>query len=118
MPGDNEAGFVVSTLTPRSAEWARAQDLARHLSGGTSKWHRTPVNKEDAEMRHSHSSVPPEGSLTIHQFVRGDIFVEEGRDTEANHAMANTGSFYSYGLGGSLTVVDPGRGNIYFAYQG
>lgn len=46
------------------------------------------------------------------------IPIEEGRLDEANKAIQSGGSFYSYGKGGSVTIVDPARGKVYFAYAG
>ena len=37
---------------------------------------------------------------------------------EVNRAIRRPGSFYSYGRGGSVTIVDPVRGMVFFAYAG
>ena len=46
------------------------------------------------------------------------IPIEEGRDKEINYAIQQPNSFYSYGGGGTVTIIDPRRGKIYFAYAG
>lgn len=46
------------------------------------------------------------------------IPIEKGRADEADRAIRSPGSFYSYGRAGSITIVDPARGKVYFAYVG
>ncbi|MGO4736552.1 hypothetical protein AB4099_08415 [Bosea sp. 2KB_26] len=46
------------------------------------------------------------------------IPMEAGRDAEADRSIQEAGSFYCYGRGGSVTIVDPVRGKVYFAYAG
>jgi hypothetical protein len=47
-----------------------------------------------------------------------DIEVEDVLQNEVNKAVQSPGSFYSYGSGGSVTIVDPANGKVYFAYAG
>jgi hypothetical protein len=131
MPGDNETGFVVYRLTSNSAEWARNQgsQLGDKLPGRTSKWHPTPVEDAGDKGWHPYDHDPQMMSEkraanhppTIEEYLEKYGFIiaiENGRDTEADQAIQSEGSFYSYGRGGSVTIVDPIRGKVYFAYAG
>lgn len=116
------SSFIPSRLPVQSGR-AQGDQLAALLDGGTSKWRTTPLDKGDRELQSydpSTDSMKPtfDGQISIVKFVDHDIFVEEGRDAEANRAISTPGSFYSYGRGGSLTIVDPARGKVYFAYEG
>jgi hypothetical protein len=46
------------------------------------------------------------------------IAIEEIRVAEVDQAIQTPGSFYKVGRGGSVTVVDPIRGKVYFFYAG
>lgn len=131
MPGDNETGFVVYRLTAPSAEWATAQgqNLRDQLSGGAEKWRPTPVDESEVDAWHHYDhdpgmmteTRPDKHRTTISEFLEKygfTIAIEQGRDAEANHAITSEGSFYSYGRGGSVTIVDPARGKVYFTYAG
>jgi len=131
MPGDNETGFVVYRLTAPSAAWATAQgqDLRGQLPGGAQKWRPTPVDETEVGAWHHYDDEPvmmtetrPETHrTTISEFLERYGFtipIEQGRDAEANHAITSVGSFYALGRGGSVTIVDPARGKVYFAYAG
>lgn len=131
MPGDNETGFVVYRLTRQSAEWARDQGglLGDRLAGGTAQWHRTPVSDTCDERWHPHDDTPqkkgaapcPFHSPTIAEYLgRYGFFIsiEKGRDAEVDQAIQAGGSFYAYGRDRSVTIVDPARGKVYFAYAG
>lgn len=131
-PGDNETGFVVYRLTASSAEWARSRgnNLGTMLAGGgEAKWHPTPVGANGDQEIWYPSNVDRStrvdrsgGHLpVIDEFLVRygfPISVEKGRDADANSAIQTSGSFYSYGRGGSVTIVDPKRGKVYFAYAG
>lgn len=134
-PGDNETGFVVYRLTDTSAEWARAQgdQLAAALDGSTRSWRSTPIDyatdkrafrewspTEFAKQRTSGENVEPRVPTLLEYLDKYgfDIPIEPGKDIEINEAIQSTGSFYRYGRGGSVTVVDPKRGKVYFAYAG
>jgi hypothetical protein len=126
LPGDNETGFVVYRLTPGSAQWARSKGtrLGEFLPGGSESWHLTPVDENDPYDRwHRYdqdSDVRPHGA-NIREYLGQygfSIPLEKESDTDANRAIRNPGSFYSYGRGGSVTIVDPQRGKVYFAYAG
>ncbi len=122
LPGDNETGFVVYRLTEASAEWARSKgpQLGEVLPGGADRWHATPIDASgwhhyDSETdKHSHPAAISE-YLDKYGF---SIPIGKGRDDEANRAIRSPGSFYSYGRGGSVTIIDPTRGKVYFAYAG
>lgn len=131
MPGDAETGFVVYRLTEASAEWARAQGslLGDKLPGGLAQWHRTPVADIGDRRWHPHDDDPqmkgtaPAAfhSPTITEYLGQYgyfIPIENGRDADATQAIQASGSFYAYGRGGSVTIVDPARGKVYFAYAG
>lgn len=126
LPGDNETGFVVYRLTEASTQWARSKGarLGEALPGGAKRWHETPVddsgarntwNHYDGEVdKHRHPATIAE-YLDKYGF---SIPIEKGRDDEANRAIRKPGSFYSYRRGGSVTIIDPARGKVYFAYAG
>ncbi|WP_093084165.1 hypothetical protein [Sphingobium sp. AP50] len=126
LPGDNETGLVVYRLTEASARWARSMGprLGEALPGGASRWHATPVDEsgEHNTWHHYDSEADKHGHpATISEYLDKygfSIPIEKGRDDEANRAIRAPGSFYSYGRGGSVTIVDPARGKVYFAYAG
>lgn len=126
LPGDNETGFVVYRLTDASAQWARSKGarLGEALPGGAESWHATPVDDSGARHRWHHYDSEAEKRgypATIAEYLDAygfSIPIEKGRDDEANRAIRASGSFYSYGRGGSVTIVDPARGKVYFAYAG
>lgn len=125
MPGDNETGFVVYRLTEESADWARKQGsrLGDALAGEKGAWRPTPVDDsgeaEAVSRWHPYdlSARPPnlEEYLEKYGFA---IPIEKGRTDEANKAIQSRGSFYAYGRRGSITIVDPVRGKVYFAFAG
>lgn len=135
MPGDNETGFVVYRLTDESADWARKQgnQLGDMLSGAKGAWRQTPVDDRSDEAAignwHHYDRDPSMMSVdrpkhhppTIEEYLEkygSPIPIEEGRDNEADQSIQSSGSIYSYGQGGSVTIVDPIRGKVYFAYAG
>lgn len=126
MPGDNETGFVVYRLTERTTLWARSKGsrLGEALPGGRTSWHATPVDETGSRNRwHDYDSEAERHRhrATIREYLDTygfSIPVEKGQDDEANRAIREAGSFYSYGRGGSVTIVDPARGKVYFAYAG
>jgi hypothetical protein len=126
MPGDNETGFVVYRLTERTAQWARSKGsrLGEALSDGKTSWHATPIDETGSRNRWHHYDSETERHrhpATIREYLGAygfSIPIEMGRDDEANRAIREAGSFYSYGRGGSVTIVDPARGKVYFAYAG
>ncbi|WP_245517073.1 hypothetical protein [Rhizobium leguminosarum] len=134
-PGDNETGFVVYRLTNDSADWARKQgsQLGNMLEGAKGAWRETPVDDRSDETAigqwHHYDRDPDMMAVerpkrhpaTIFEYLEKygfTISIEHGRDDEANQSIQSSGSFYSYGPGGSVTIVDPGRGKVYFAYAG
>ena len=134
MPGDNETGFVVYQLTDESAHWARQQGnrLGSMLAGAQRAWNPTPVDdsSNDHAIRQWHpynydpqmmSESPAARIPTIREYLEKygfSIPIEEGKDDEVNQALQSVGSFYTFGNGGSVTIVDPKRGKVYFAYAG
>jgi len=127
LPGDNETGFVVYRLTDESAGWARRRGdrLAELLPGGSQHWQLTPVADWADGGRNWHAydesrSMRPHAA-DIREYLDKYGFgipIEPTRAEQLNHAIRTTGSFYSYGHGGSITVVDPRYGKVYFAYAG
>lgn len=135
MPGDNETGFVVYRLTDDSADWARKQgsQLGNMLEGAKGAWRETPVDDSSDETAigrwHTYDrdldmmavERPKHHPATIFEYLEKygfTISIAQGRDHEANQSIQSSGSFYSYGKGGSVTIIDPGRGKVYFAYAG
>ena len=128
LPGDNETGVVVYRLTEGSAQWARSKGaqlpayLARERRSGP--WHPTPVVVEMSQNRgwHRHQEPRPiDHPLNVREYLSRygfEIPVQQRRIDEANRAIRTPGSFYRYGGGGSITVVDPVRGKVFFAYAG
>lgn len=129
LPGDNETGFVIYRLTDTSAHWARSQgeNLRDQLPGGSANWHPTPVGRvgdlrswvgqcDEAEACQGSTEQPTFASyLDKYGF---SIPLDDGVNAEADHVIQSEGSFYSYGRGGAVTIVDPNRGKVYFAYAG
>ena len=126
MPGDNETGFIVYRMTSGSADWARkqGQHLGATLPGGLAKWHPTPVDDSGAHNswhQYDSTSEPRGHKANLVEYLDKygfSIPIEKGRDAEMNYAIQNPGSLYSYQRGGGVTVIDPRRGKIYFAYAG
>lgn len=131
-PGDSETGFVVYRLTVSSAEWARSRGagLGSMLAGEPdAKWRPTPVGEDgDHDTWHAYDDNSEIGSTrpvphppTIDEFLEKCGFmipIEKGQTFEADQTIQTKGSFYSYGRGGSVTIVDPEHGKVYFAYAG
>jgi hypothetical protein len=131
-PGGNETGFLVYRLSDASTRWAQEQgaQLGDRLPGGSKVWRKTPVDDvSDRESWHSYDRDPAMMSAerlkphpaTVAEYLEKYGFtipIEEGREVEVDRAIQTPGSFYSSGAGGSVTVVDPGRGKVYFFYAG
>lgn len=125
-PGDNETGFIVYRLTRASADWVRQQgpDLGVSLPGGSLEWQPTPIKDLDADDRWHAGDDLSKGILhraLLQEYLDKygfSIPLEKGADTEFNDAIGKSGSFYKYGRGGSITVIDTTRGKVYFAYAG
>lgn len=134
-PGDNETGFVIYRLTDASAEWARSQGdrLAAVLEGSSRSWRATPIDYASDEQAFREWSPEEWGKQlasgekfepripTLLEYLDKygfDIPIESGKDVDVNQAIQSPGSFYKYGNGGSVTIVDPKRGKVYFAYAG
>ena len=127
LPGDAETGIVVFRLTSSSAAWARAKaaDLGHFLPGGSQEWQPTPVDdRPDGGKRwhlHDGRGPPPPHGPDIKEYLDKfgfSIPVDRRRIDEVNRAIRTPGSFYSYGRGGRVTIVDPQSGKVYFAYAG
>lgn len=128
-----KTGFFVYRLTDDSADWARKQGsrLGEKLSGAQGTWHQTPVedNSDEAAISNWHHYDRDPGMMpvdrpkhhlpTISEYLEKygfTIAIEEAREREANQSIQSGGSFYAYGDGSSVTIVDPARGKVYFAY--
>lgn len=127
LPGDNETGFVVYSLTARSMKWAKnnAATLDDLLPGRTEEWKRTPVDDwADGGARwHSHgkNDSTPGHAADIKEYLGlygFGIQIDQGQIDNVNRVIRTPGSFYEYGVGGSVTIVDPKHGKVYFAYAG
>lgn len=124
LPGDNETGFVVYRLTGGSSEWSRRMGARLgHALEGPGRWEPTPVRADDESGRWNRygksatDSHRPDFRNYLNQWGY-EIPVDRGRLDEANRVVRNPGSFYRYGRGGSITVIDPKQGKVYFAYAG
>ncbi|MGZ2484048.1 hypothetical protein ACVITL_002571 [Rhizobium pisi] len=128
-----KTGFFVYRLTDESADWARKQgsQLGEKLLGAKGTWRETPVDdgSDEAAIGNWHpydrdpDMMPRERPTrhlpTIDEYLEKYGFtipIKEGRDREADQSIQSSGSFYSYGEDGGVTIVDPGRGKVYFAY--
>ena len=128
MPGDNETGFVVYRLTNASTRWARSQGkkLGESLPGGSADWHPTPVGRigdVGQWTRQCDGIIGCQNGdlLAVSNYLDKygfSIPLPDGVDADVDQAIRSEGSFYSYGSGGAVTVVDPNRGKVYFAYAG
>jgi hypothetical protein len=126
MPGDNETGFVEYRLTPTSARWARSKGayLGRFLDEDGEPWSMTPVDDVSEHDRwhsaYDHASRAPH-SADVREYLDHYGFWIPLADAPAerfNRVIRSRGSFYKYGAGGSITVIDPRGGKVYFAYAG
>lgn len=127
MPGDNETGFVVYRLTGGSARWAldEGERLGMSLSGGAYVWHQTPIDHQanggrDWHPRH-HDQATPARDADINEYLDKygfGIRIDRKYADAFNQTIARSGSFYAYGRGGSLVVVDPRHRKLYYAYAG
>lgn len=125
-PGDNETGFVVYRLRSSSAEWARSQGATLDLSLNSKEgvWLPTPVDDLSPE-RGWHDAFD-DRNKPVHQADFAEylnrygfgISIDKDWLARANHAARTSGSFYRYGRGGRVTVIDPSAGKVYFAYAG
>lgn len=127
LPGDNETGLVVYRLTPGSTKWAKdnAATLDDLLPGGTMDWRKTPVDdRADGGLRwhrHGNDQSNPGHTADIEEYLGQygfGIQIDRSQVDAVNRAIRSPGSFYEYGPGGSITIVDPANGKVYFAYAG
>ena len=90
-----------------------------HALSGSGVWRPTPAKDEYDRWNHG-DEIGPEGPDFRNYLARYgfEIPVDQKRIDEANGVVRNPGSFYSYGRGGSVTVIDPKRGKLYYAYAG
>ena len=47
-----------------------------------------------------------------------DIPIDARRVEEVDRVIQSPGSYYRYGKGGSVTIVSPAKGKVYFFYAG
>ncbi len=127
MPGDNETGFVVYKLTPDSVDWLRHASLPLALSVKPGDdWRSTPVDA----IRGEHPWHPYDGTkmgydkphrTSVAEYLDQwgyEVSIDSGWLERANWLINSPGSFYRYGRGGSMTLVDPRHGRVYFFYAG
>lgn len=114
-PGDAETGFVVYRLDDYSKKWALEQgaNLGTRLADYAGAWHSTSIDYARDSDRWEASGV--EGYLGKYGY---SIKVDEAWLEKANQTMRLPGAAYSYGKGGSITLVDPEGGRVYFFYAG
>lgn len=126
LPGDNETGFIVYRLTDSSARWLRDEEgrSGSFLPLGSWNWNRSPVDdRTDARRWHPNDDEPgkvPHGASIAEYLDRYGFGspLDAQPEREANRAIRTPGSFYAYGRGGSVTIIDPKAGKVYFAYAG
>ena len=121
LPGDNETGFIVLRLTSSSSAWARKEGagLASKLPGGTNRWRQTPIDFSNGDWPLEQGGQTSKGWLNRYLEKYGfNIDVPKGWRDKFDRAAESPGSFYRYGGGGSLTLVDPANGLTFFAYAG
>lgn len=124
LPGDNETGLLAFTLTPESARWAREAGprLAGYLvSEQYPIWSPTPVPFHRSWKQPYHLDedqvVPMDIGNYLNRYGFG-VPVDPGLRQKINFAIRRPGSFHTGGAGGSITIVDPARGRVYYAYAG
>lgn len=126
-PGGKETGFVAYRLTAASTRWARSHGgaIGRFLSGGQN-WQATPIIAKRGHPWHPYDgdgSMGPIGphATNISEYLDQygfSIPVDKARAAEFDRAIQAPGSYYQYGRGGSVTIIDPAQGKVYFAYAG
>lgn len=131
-PGGNETGFVVYRLSDASTRWVQQQgaQLGERLPGGSKVWLKTPVGDvSDRESWHSYDRdlammsaerLKPHPA-TVAEYLEKYGFtipIQKDREVDVDRAIQTPGSFYNMGKGGSVTVIDPDRGKVYFFYAG
>jgi hypothetical protein len=98
--------------------------LGDFLPGGCERWHPTPVtdsNSEQGWYTDETGRAPAPHRANIAEYLDRYEFgipIELGRVAEVNHAIQTGGALYCYGKGGRVTIIDPERGKVYFAYAG
>lgn len=122
LPGDNESGFIVLKITAVRSVWALKQgsSLAAKLEGGSEKWKHTPVDYSTREWRNQHDESKPSDDRSLSHFlIRHGVFVDVPQVwiDRFDRAAQSPGSFFKRGRG-SVTLVDPANGLVYFAYSG
>lgn len=126
MPGDNETGFVVYRLDTNSADWLRHHRLPPSSVSPDEPWSPTPVIAQ----RHSHPwhSYDDEHmgfdgphTTSVEEYLNQwgyDVPVASVWLRRADNLINSKGSFYRYGRGGAVTLIDPAAGRVYFFYAG
>lgn len=127
MPGDNETGFVVYKLTPESVDWLGHASLPSALSIKLGDdWRSTPVDAA----RGKHPWHPYDGAgmgydkphkTGVAEYLDQwgyDALIDSGWLKRADRLINSPGSFYRYDRGGSVTLLDPQHGRVYFFYAG
>lgn len=138
-PGGNEVGFVAYRLTDRSARWAQSKghQLGKYLSDDrdarrrpSGPWLQTPVDEnsegavwhnDDYQRYEDDSERGSPHRPTIGEFTQRFGYsagIPPKLNGDVNRAIQLPGSFYRYGRAGSVTIIDPAHGRVYFAYAG
>ncbi len=124
LRSDGETGFVVYRLTSDSGDWAKGEGAALDvaLDDKDGVWSSTPMDDmflESGRCADNEDRNKPRCQADFGKYLsrRGfGISVDKNWLARANHAARTPGSFYRYGRGGQVTIVDPAAGKVYFAY--
>jgi hypothetical protein len=125
-PGGNETGFVVYKLKNNSTQWLRSKGktVGASLPGGNEVWLPTPIvaseiNEPWFVIDSAEDTISEVPSIANYLNRYGfSISIDPQQKDELNQSLRKAGCLYSYGRGGSVTVIDPNRGRVYFAYSG
>lgn len=124
LRSDGETGFIVYRLTSGSADWAKRQGAALDvaLDDKDGVWSSTPM--EDMFLKSGRCDDDEDRNKPLCQADFGKylsrrafgISFDKNWLAQANYAARTPGSFYRYGPGGQVTIVDPAAGRVYLAY--
>jgi hypothetical protein len=118
MPGDNETGFASFRLTPYSAAWVRAQSPALRERLDSRPWRPTPASFAELSGRAGAGRAggsPTADYLGQYGFT---IPIPPEHLRRADAALQSSGSVWTAGRGGSITLVSPAQSRVFVFYAG